>query len=286
MVRIRLGPLPAASAQAWLDYATRVLEAIRAGSTAPDVTISDEEYESFREYLASWQDATVAEPFRWERVEDPERIRMLSARWLEVTALLSGRWDEFGLPEGPPEGEPFYHGLVEGISDALNGRDVGPDRFGDKLAEAWPALGEVGTPAAPSHPEPPSGFDRCVRLVVVDDTDDMRVLFRVALTSDGRFDVVGEAADGAQALEVVAVEQPDVVLLDLMMPVMDGWEALPKLREISPDTRIVVISAMPSTGNADRALSLGASRYLEKTVSLNELADALVEVALAGATPA
>ena len=76
--------------------------------------------------------------------------------------------------------------------------------------------------------------ERHHRVVLVDDTRDLRELMRLAMVRGG-FDVVGEAADGREGIEVCAQQQPDVVLLDLAMPVMDGIEALPGIREHCPE---------------------------------------------------
>ena len=74
---------------------------------------------------------------------------------------------------------------------------------------------------------------RPVRVVIVDDTYDLRELLRLALTRGG-MEVVGEAGDGLAGIEAVRLERPDVVLLDLSMPVMDGLEALPSIRRLVP----------------------------------------------------
>ena len=89
--------------------------------------------------------------------------------------------------------------------------------------------------------------ERPVRAVVIDDTTDIRDLLRFAL-SRGGMDVVGEAGDGQAGVEVVREERPDVVLLDLAMPVMDGVEALPLIRELVPDAQIIVFSAFARRG--------------------------------------
>ena len=96
--------------------------------------------------------------------------------------------------------------------------------------------------------------ERPVRAVVIDDTTDIRDLLRFAL-SRGGMDVVGEAGDGQAGVEVVREERPDVVLLDLAMPVMDGVEALPLIRELVPDAQIIVFSAFAG-GMSDQVLGL------------------------------
>jgi DNA-binding NarL/FixJ family response regulator len=103
-----------------------------------------------------------------------------------------------------------------------------------------------------------------LRTVLADDVDEMRDLLRMLLTRDGRFSVVGEAANGATAIEVVDREQPDLVVLDVKMPLVGGIEALPRLREVSPDTRIVMLSVFAADEMATLARELGAVGYIEK----------------------
>jgi len=104
---------------------------------------------------------------------------------------------------------------------------------------------------------------RPVRVVIIDDTEDLRFLLRTALTRAG-LEVAAEAADGRAGIEVVREEQPDVVLLDLAMPVMDGRAALPHLRSAAPSARIVVLSGFGADLVSDEMLALGADGYIEK----------------------
>jgi DNA-binding NarL/FixJ family response regulator len=111
--------------------------------------------------------------------------------------------------------------------------------------------------------------ERPVRAVVIDDTTDIRDLLRFAL-SRGGMDVVGEAGDGQAGVEVVREERPDVVLLDLAMPVMDGVEALPLIRELVPDAQIIVFSAFAGAVS-EQVLDSGADGYLLKGTPLREI---------------
>jgi len=111
-----------------------------------------------------------------------------------------------------------------------------------------------------------------VRVVLVDDSQDLRDLLRLALTRGG-MEVVGEAGDGLTGIEAVRTERPDVVLLDLSMPVMDGLEALPSIRRLVPDAKIIVLSAFGATQMSQRALSIGADSYLQKGISLKQILD-------------
>lgn len=116
---------------------------------------------------------------------------------------------------------------------------------------------------------------RRYRVLVVDDASNMRDLLTVLLEVEDDFDVVGAVRDGAQAIEQAAELQPDYILLDIAMPGMDGMVALPELRRLVPDARIVVFSAFEEEELAERALSHGADVYIEKGTSVTELVDRL-----------
>ena len=73
-----------------------------------------------------------------------------------------------------------------------------------------------------------------VRVALADDDEDIRLLLRLAFEADDRFDVVGEAADGAGAIALAADTDPDVLVLDRQMPVLDGVAALPEIRRRAP----------------------------------------------------
>ena len=103
------------------------------------------------------------------------------------------------------------------------------------------------------------------RVVLVDDEPDIVYLARTLFERDGRFDVVGEASDGEQAIRLAQRLQPEALLLDILMPGMDGWEALPLIRRVAPDTAVVVVSALGRRQDvAERATALGAAAYVEK----------------------
>jgi len=116
------------------------------------------------------------------------------------------------------------------------------------------------------------------RVLIADDSDDVRMLVRMKLEMHGVADVVGEAEDGLMAVEQATLLQPDLVLLDLAMPRMDGLEALPLIRDAAPKTRVVVLSGFDENTMASKALDAGAMRYVEKGVALADLAKLLDEV--------
>lgn len=113
-----------------------------------------------------------------------------------------------------------------------------------------------------------------LRVLIADDAPDIRLLLRMYLT-DTRLEVVGEATNGAEAVELATAEKPDAVILDLAMPVMDGLQAIPLIKEASPDTKIVVLSGFDADRMAERALKLGADTYLQKGVALGDISQTL-----------
>src|ERR687892_380248 len=116
------------------------------------------------------------------------------------------------------------------------------------------------------------------RILVVDD----HPLTRDALTSllaQGGFDVVGEAGDGAEALELAHTLQPDLVLLDLTMPGMDGLTVLPRLRSAAPRCEVVVLTASGTEENLLAAIRGGAAGYLLKSEPPERIAEFLQGVA-------
>ena len=103
------------------------------------------------------------------------------------------------------------------------------------------------------------------RVLLVDDEDDMRILARSALEDDGRFEIVGEGANGAEAIIVAQQEKPDFVLLDLEMPWLHGAEAVPGIVEVSPASFIALWTVAPNSPRVGEALALGASAVIDKS---------------------
>lgn len=115
-------------------------------------------------------------------------------------------------------------------------------------------------------------------VVLVDDAVDLRTLIGLALRRDGRLKVVAEVGDGVAAIAAVEEHRPDLVLMDVSMPVMDGITATRRLKATFPDLCVVMF-----TGYADDRLEVesqdaGAAAFIDKSVPLPELVDALVSV--------
>lgn len=114
-----------------------------------------------------------------------------------------------------------------------------------------------------------------ISVVVCDDVPELRRLAQIVLEEDGEMQVVGQAGNGREAVRVVERLQPDVVVLDLSMPEMDGFEAIPLIHQVAPAAEIVVFSGFEEGKVAEVALSLKASRYVRKGAPLEELRDAV-----------
>lgn len=117
-----------------------------------------------------------------------------------------------------------------------------------------------------------------IRVLIADDTTDFRLLLRINLEIDGRFDVVGEARNGSEAVTMAGAENPDVVILDLAMPVMDGLQAAEAIHRSSSGTKIVVLTGFGGRSVAEKALASGADKFLEKGISLSQLVSELISV--------
>ena len=111
-------------------------------------------------------------------------------------------------------------------------------------------------------------------LLLIDDDDDLRLLLRFTLSDQG-FDIVGEARDGLEGVEEAARLQPDVIVLDLSMPTMDGFTALPLLADVAAASAVVVISAQAEDGIQARVAALGARAFVRKPTTTTYLAEVL-----------
>ena len=118
-----------------------------------------------------------------------------------------------------------------------------------------------------------------VRILVVDDENVVREGFVTILSLQPDMEVVGEAQDGIQALQVARKTKPDVVLLDMRMPKQDGLETIPKLKQLLPDIRILVLTSFAESDRVYQAIKSGALGYLLKDATRNQLLEAIRDVA-------
>jgi two-component system response regulator EvgA len=117
-----------------------------------------------------------------------------------------------------------------------------------------------------------------IRVLVCDDVAMLRELIRYELEEDEDVVVVGEADNGLDSVRMVEELHPDVVVLDLAMPGIDGLEAITLIRAVERPPVILVHSGFDAATMRDRVLALGADRYLEKGGNLREVRDAVREV--------
>lgn len=118
-----------------------------------------------------------------------------------------------------------------------------------------------------------------IRILVVEDQSVVRdgIVSILSLQSD--VEVVGEADNGIQALEIAQRTKPDVVLLDMVMPKQDGLATIPKLKEIAPETRILVLTSFAESNRVYQAIKAGALGYMLKDITRGQLLQAIRDVA-------
>ncbi len=112
------------------------------------------------------------------------------------------------------------------------------------------------------------------KILIVDDNDLMRTLLRGMLRGE-EYQVVGEARNGLQAVDAVQRLSPDIVCLDVMMPEMDGLEALQAIKQARPETVVVMITGNPSKENVEESIQGGAAGFIVKPFNLAKVLDTL-----------
>lgn len=115
-------------------------------------------------------------------------------------------------------------------------------------------------------------------VLLCDDSRALRMLTAQQITACG-YELAGEAENGERAVEQFKALRPDVVLLDLVMPQVDGKEALRRILELDPAARVVVLSSLGAQNDIEQCLRIGARSYLQKPIDSDTLARVLAEVA-------
>lgn len=123
-----------------------------------------------------------------------------------------------------------------------------------------------------------------IRAIVVDDHAMVREGLAIVLTADGDITIVGTAANGEEGRDLARSEKPDVVVMDLSMPVMDGIRATSAVREVSPETRVLILTSFTERDSVQRALEAGATGYQLKDAEPEQLR-AAVRAVHAGHAP-
>jgi two-component system, chemotaxis family, chemotaxis protein CheY len=119
-------------------------------------------------------------------------------------------------------------------------------------------------------------MEEVCRVLLADDVAEIRMLLRLTLELDGRFEIVGEARNGVEAVQIACRQKPDVVILDLAMPVMDGLQAARAILQTDGDARIVMITSLGGVADkAAEALRLGAKDIISKPFEAAQIETAL-----------
>ncbi len=117
-----------------------------------------------------------------------------------------------------------------------------------------------------------------LRVLIADDHRLFADALQAILAGDERIEVVGKASDGAEAVELARTLGPDVVLMDVSMPVLDGFEATREIRSAREGVRVLMLTGSNSRDDVDRSREAGASGYVTKDRIASELVTAIVEV--------
>jgi DNA-binding NarL/FixJ family response regulator len=118
-----------------------------------------------------------------------------------------------------------------------------------------------------------------IRVLIVDDHELLRAGLRSRLETEDSITTVGEADSAERAVVMARALQPDLILLDLLLPRKSGYEAIPELAQVAPDAKVLVVSSQTAPSSVRRALSAGARGYIPKHSSDGELVTAIMRVA-------
>jgi DNA-binding NarL/FixJ family response regulator len=122
-------------------------------------------------------------------------------------------------------------------------------------------------------------YGRAVRILLADDHRLFAESLMALLSEDERVDVIGIAANGAEAVALTSDLKPDVVLMDLKMPVMDGLEATRRIRDLGLGTQVLILTGTTEPVRSKEATQAGASGYLQKELGVEELRSVVLEAA-------
>jgi DNA-binding NarL/FixJ family response regulator len=120
---------------------------------------------------------------------------------------------------------------------------------------------------------------RAVRILIADDHRLFAESLMAVLSEDERVDVIGIAEDGKQAVDLATELRPDMILMDLKMPVLDGFEATRRIRDVGLKAQIFILTGTDAAIGSEDAAAAGANGYLRKEQSVAELKDVFLEVA-------
>jgi DNA-binding NarL/FixJ family response regulator len=118
-----------------------------------------------------------------------------------------------------------------------------------------------------------------IRVLIADDHRLFGQALEAILATDDRLEVVGHAGDGSEAVQLALSVKPEVILMDISMPIMDGFQATKQIRKQRPHARVLILTGSNSRIDVDRAREAGAAGYVTKDRIAAELIEAILEVA-------
>lgn len=124
-----------------------------------------------------------------------------------------------------------------------------------------------------------------IRVLIVDDVESVRQDLRTFLTLAGNIEVVGEASSGLDAVKLVKLLEPQVVLMDLEMPFMDGCAATRQIKVLQPSCRVIALTIHAEATDQHRALDAGADVFVTKGASMEMLMEAILSAPISGQMP-
>ncbi len=119
-----------------------------------------------------------------------------------------------------------------------------------------------------------------ITIVIADDHEIVRAGIKRLLLLDKTFKILGDASNGKDAIEIAAYHKPHIVLLDILMPMLNGVDAIPLIKKLSPDSMVVMLTAFEDLMHLEKAIAAGADGYLSKDISAEDLCAALKKVVL------
>lgn len=117
-----------------------------------------------------------------------------------------------------------------------------------------------------------------LKCLIVEDAPFMREIYRYMLANFDDIEIVAEADDGEKALACLAEHKPDLVLLDLVLPVINGIEVMQKISDISPNSKVIVITSLEIESVLNQAKALGAIACLQKPFTKQQILDVLIDL--------
>ena len=123
------------------------------------------------------------------------------------------------------------------------------------------------------------GVNGSIGVLICDDVGAMRALLAIVVDMQPGLHVVGEAQDGTQAIAQAERLQPDVILLDISMPIVTGLDALPAIKRVAPAAKVIALSSFEAVAVAADVLASGADRYLEKGAGPDAITAMIIDVA-------